>query len=214
MDRPALARHESQLVDRCARSLSAIPGVRVVGQPANRVGAVSFVLEDPPVSALDVGTRLDLEGIAVRTGHHCCHPDHMGVLGTVRASFSVYNTVEEVAALAACVSSIAGRKSRPRSQAATAPGPDLRPLNYPAASAASVEAAAEEFAAEFEGLQDWAERYAYLIDLGRHLPSMPSDLKTEANRVRGCRLGPIAYSFAVAALPLSPLASASSTFCP
>jgi len=189
MDRPALARHESQLVARCARSLSAIPGVRVVGQPAHRVGSVSFVLEDPRVPALDVGTRLDLEGIAVRTGHHCCQPlmQRMGVLGTVRASFSVYNTVEEVDALAACVSSIAGQIGRPRSQAATAPSPDLRPLNYPAASAPSVEAAAEEFAAEFEGLQDWAERYAYLIDLGRHLPSMPSDLKTEANRVRGCQ---------------------------
>ena len=189
MDRPALALHESQLIDRCARSLSAIPGVRVVGEPAHRVGAVSFVLEDPRVPALDVGTRLDLEGIAVRTGHHCCQPlmQRMGVLGTVRASFSVYNTVEEVDALAACVSSIAGQKSRPRSQAATAPSPDLRPLNYPAASAPSVEAAAEEFAAEFEGLQDWAERYAYLIDLGRHLPAMPSDLKTEANRVRGCQ---------------------------
>ena len=123
MDRPALALHESQLVDRCARSLSAIPGVRVVGQPAHRVGSVSFVLEDPPVSALDVGTRLDLEGIAVRTGHHCCQPlmQRMGVLGTVRASFSVYNTVEEVAALAACVSSIAGQNGRPRSQAADHP---------------------------------------------------------------------------------------------
>ena len=85
------------------------------------------------------------------------------------------------------MSSIAGQNSRPRSQAAATPSPDLRPLNYPAASAPSVEAAAQEFAAEFEGLQDWAERYAYLIDLGRHLPSMPSDLKTEANRVRGCQ---------------------------
>ena len=105
----------------------------------------------------------------------------------MRASFSVYNTVEEVAALAACVSSIAGQKGRPRSQAATDPCPDLRPLNYCAASAPSVEAAAQEFAAEFEGLQDWAERYAYLIDLGRNLPAMPADLKTEANRVRGCQ---------------------------
>ena len=189
MDRPALALHESQLVDRCARLLSAIPGVRVVGQPAHRVSSVSFVLEDPPVSALDVGTRLDLEGIAVRTGHHCCQPlmQRMGVLGTVRASFSVYNTIEEVDTLADCVSGIAGQQGRPRSQVATGPRPDLRPLNYPAASAPTVAAAAEEFAAEFEGLQDWAERYAYLIDLGRHLPSMPSDLKTEANRVRGCQ---------------------------
>jgi cysteine desulfurase/selenocysteine lyase len=189
MDHPALARHEKQLVDRCVRLLSAIPGVRVVGEPEQRVGAVSFVIEEPRIPALDVGTRLDLEGIAVRTGHHCCQPlmQRMGVLGTVRASFSVYNTIEEVDALAACVSTIAGYKGPPKAQPATSPWPDLRPLNYPTASAASVEAAAAEFVAEFEDLHDWAERYAYLIDLGRNLPAMPADLKTEANRVRGCQ---------------------------
>jgi len=189
MDRPALALHESHLLERCVRSLSAIPGVRVVGEPAQRVGAVSFVLEDPPVSALDVGTRLDLDGIAVRTGHHCCQPlmQRLGVLGTVRASFAVYNTIEEVEALTACVGRIAGQSGRQRSHAAIASCPDLRPLDYPAASAPTVEAAAQTFSAEFEDLGDWAERYAYLIDLGRNLPSMPADLKTEANRVRGCQ---------------------------
>ena len=189
MDRKALALHESQLVDRCVRSLSAIPGVRVVSQPAHRVGAVSFVIEEPRMSALDVGTQLDLEGVAVRTGHHCCQPlmQRLGVAGTVRASFSVYNTIEEVDALEACVRRIAGQTVQPRLQGATAPTPDLRPLNYPAALASTVEAAAEEFAEEFEDLHDWADRYAYLIDLGRNLPAMPADLKTEANRVRGCQ---------------------------
>ena len=111
----------------------------------------------------------------------------MGVHGTVRASFSVYNSMEEVDALAACVSSIAGQQGRPRSQTATSPWPDLRPLNYPSASAPTVEAAAEEFTAEFEDLHDWADRYAYLIDLGRNVSAMPADLKTEAIRVRGCQ---------------------------
>ena len=163
--------------------------MRVVAEPVHRVGAVSFVLEDPPVSVLDVGTRLDLEGIAVRTGHHCCQPlmQRLGVLGTVRASFSVYNTVEEVEALAACMRSMVDQKGHPRTHAAIAPCPDLRPLDYPAASASTVEAAAQALATEFEGLRDWAERYEYLIELGRNLPSMPSDLKTEVNRVRGCQ---------------------------
>jgi cysteine desulfurase/selenocysteine lyase len=72
-----------------------------VGEPRERTGVVSFVLDD--VHPHDVGTILDHEGIAVRTGHHCAQPlmERFGVPATVRASFALYNTREDVDALLA-----------------------------------------------------------------------------------------------------------------
>jgi len=74
----------------------AFPGLRLIGTAANKVGILSFVLDD--VHPHDVGTILDRQGIAVRTGHHCSMPimDHFKVPATVRASFAIYNTVDEV----------------------------------------------------------------------------------------------------------------------
>ncbi len=98
--RPAIAHYESQLLNYATTLLSDIPGLRVIGQASNRVGVLSFVVEG--MHPHDVGTLLDLEGIAVRTGHHCAEPlmTRFGVSGTVRASFGLYNTVEEVERLA------------------------------------------------------------------------------------------------------------------
>src|SRR5262249_32295561 len=66
--------HEKQLLERATKRLQAIPGLRLLGTARDKAGVLSFVMEDPPMSALDIGTKLDLEGIAVRTGHHCCQP--------------------------------------------------------------------------------------------------------------------------------------------
>ena len=99
--------------------LQQIPGVRIIGTAAHKAAVLSFVVDDPPLSALDVGTQLDLEGIAVRTGHHCCQPlmDRFGVPGTARASFAMYNTTEEVDALRGG----AARRSSPRRSARAQP---------------------------------------------------------------------------------------------
>ena len=97
----AVAAHESDLLQRAIATLEKIPGVRQIGTAAERAGLVSFVVEG--IHAHDVGTVLDSQGIAVRAGHHCAYPvmERMGVPATVRASFAVYNTAEEVQALAA-----------------------------------------------------------------------------------------------------------------
>jgi cysteine desulfurase/selenocysteine lyase len=181
--------HEARLLDLAVRRLKAIPGVRVIGEPSKRAGVVSFVVDDPPRSALDVGARLDVEGVAVRAGHHCCMPlmARLGVAGTVRASFALYSTADDVERLAAAVRAAVGEASEGRRAGAVpAPGEAPEPV-YPAASAATVGAAAGELLDEFEGLDGWAERYEYLIELGRQAPPMPAALKTEANRVRGCQ---------------------------
>jgi cysteine desulfurase/selenocysteine lyase len=96
-----VAEHERELTSAALAGLAELPGVRIIGPtgPDDRGGAVSFVVDD--VHAHDVGQVLDDEGVAVRVGHHCAWPLHrrFGVAATVRASFAVYNTVDEVRVL-------------------------------------------------------------------------------------------------------------------
>jgi len=102
-DRTAVHAHESALLATACAKLSALDGVRLVGTPRERVGAVSFVVEG--AHAHDVGTVLDAEGVAVRAGHHCAQPSmaHFGVAATVRASFGVHNDEDDVERLAVAV---------------------------------------------------------------------------------------------------------------
>ena len=89
-----IASHEQELTRYAVEQLNKIPGMRIFGEPDG--AAVSFLVGD--IHPADMGTILDRLGIAVRTGHHCAQPliDHLGIAGTVRASFAVYNTKEEV----------------------------------------------------------------------------------------------------------------------
>jgi cysteine desulfurase/selenocysteine lyase len=95
----AIAAHESELLAYATRALVAIPGLRLIGTARERAAVLSFVLEG--VHPHDVGTILDAEGVAIRTGHHCAQPvmQRFGVPATARASFALYNTKEEVDAL-------------------------------------------------------------------------------------------------------------------
>ncbi len=96
----AIAAHEHELLAYATDRIGALPGVRIVGTAKEKAGVLSFVLDG--IHPHDVGTILDLEGIAVRTGHHCAQPvmDRFGIPATVRASFAVYNTLQEIDALA------------------------------------------------------------------------------------------------------------------
>lgn len=89
--------HEKELTRYCLEQMQQIPGMRIFGPLGHcRDAVVSFLVGD--IHHLDMGTLLDRLGIAVRTGHHCAHPlmTRLGVTGTVRASFALYNTKEEV----------------------------------------------------------------------------------------------------------------------
>jgi len=92
----AIIDHEEKILAHAHQELEKIPGLRIVGTAPHKVGVVSFVISG--VHHFDLGVMLDARGIAVRTGHHCTQPlmDCYGLEGTVRASFSVYNTEEEV----------------------------------------------------------------------------------------------------------------------
>jgi len=94
-----IARHEHQLLSYATEQVSKVPGVRLVGTAKEKAGVLSFVMEG--VHPHDIGTILDQEGIAIRTGHHCAQPvmTRFGLDATARASFGLYNTKEEVDAL-------------------------------------------------------------------------------------------------------------------
>ncbi len=93
--------HENALLEYAQKKLLEIDGLKIYGEKAKRAGVVSFNLEGVGIAS-DVGMILDKLGIAVRTGHHCTQPimDFFNVAGTVRASFAVFNTLEEIDALA------------------------------------------------------------------------------------------------------------------
>lgn len=100
LDRKEVIAWENKLLERANSLLSDIPGVRIIGQAADKASVISFVLEG--INALDAGMYLDTKGIAVRTGHHCTEPVmiRFGLPGTIRASFMFYNTIEEAEMLA------------------------------------------------------------------------------------------------------------------
>ncbi|MBN1205344.1 MAG: cysteine desulfurase [Myxococcaceae bacterium] len=95
----AIAAHDRELLAYAEEAVGQVPGVRLLGQARERSGVVSFVMED--IHPHDIGTVLDREGVAVRTGHHCAQPlmQCFGVAATVRASLALYNTREDVDAL-------------------------------------------------------------------------------------------------------------------
>lgn len=91
-----IAKHEDDILQYALDGLNSLEGVRLIGSCPHKAGAISFLVDN--AHPFDVGTLLDQMGIAVRTGHHCAQPvmSHYGITGTVRASFALYNTREEV----------------------------------------------------------------------------------------------------------------------
>ena len=102
-----IAAHEQLLLDAATSQLMEIEGMRIFGTSENKEGVISFLVND--INSYDMGLLLDKLGIAVRTGHHCAQPlmKRLGVTGTVRASFALYNTLEEVTAFTQAVARVA-----------------------------------------------------------------------------------------------------------
>ncbi len=97
--RDVIHNYESQLIDYAAKRLRNAEGVKLIGDPTTRSGAISFTMDS--AHAHDIGTILDAEGVAVRSGHHCCEPlmSRYGISATARASIALYNTHEDIDAL-------------------------------------------------------------------------------------------------------------------
>ena len=91
-----IRRHEDELLQYATAQLKRIDGVKLIGEAKHKVSVASFVIDG--VHPQDVGILLDNQGVAVRTGHHCTQPlmKRFGIPGTIRASFAMYNTLEEI----------------------------------------------------------------------------------------------------------------------
>jgi cysteine desulfurase / selenocysteine lyase len=102
----AIAAHEQHLLALATEELQKIPGIEIIGTAADKAGVLSFTLEG--VHPHDLGTILDTEGVAVRTGHHCAQPvmTFFGIPATARASFGVYNTEKDVASLVVAINKV------------------------------------------------------------------------------------------------------------
>jgi len=96
LDIQAIEKYENELTEYAQKQIEAIDGVRIIGTASKKISVVSFVIEG--IHPFDVGTLLDKQGFAVRTGHHCTQPimDFYKIPGTIRASFAFYNTKEEI----------------------------------------------------------------------------------------------------------------------
>jgi cysteine desulfurase/selenocysteine lyase len=180
------AAHEEKLLHHATEKMQGIPGVRLIGTAAQKAAVISFIVDDPPIASLDIGTKLDLEGIAIRTGHHCCQPvmDRFEIPGTSRVSVAMYNTFAEIDRFVEALRGIVAEAVvRTR---AVVPVTHTEPT-YPSVAATSPQAAADLLAEEFDLFSDWTDRYEYIIEMGAKIPPLPDEFRTEANRVRGCQ---------------------------
>ena len=96
MDLKAIEEYETKLLNYAQSELLKIEGLKIIGTAKHKTSVVSFVIDG--LHPFDVGTLLDKQGVAVRTGHHCTQPvmDFFKIPGTIRASFAFYNTLEEI----------------------------------------------------------------------------------------------------------------------
>ncbi|MDO9518588.1 MAG: cysteine desulfurase [Pseudohongiella sp.] len=106
LDRVALAAHEDALLAYATKKALAVPGLKIIGTAQSKAAVLGFVLEG--IHPSDIGMLLDQQGIAVRTGHHCAQPlmEQYGIPGTVRASFSFYNTFDDIDRLFAALEKV------------------------------------------------------------------------------------------------------------
>lgn len=109
LDKKQIQSHEQLLLDYLTSGLKNIPGVQIIGEASQKIGVVSFIIEG--LHHFDVGMMLDARGIAVRTGHHCTQPlmNLFKIEGTIRVSFSIYNTLEEAEIFLSALSKIVNR---------------------------------------------------------------------------------------------------------
>jgi len=186
----AIVSYENDLLRYATGRMREIKGLRIVGTAKRKGSVLSFVIEDPKLSTYEVGQAVDRDGIAIRTGHHCCQPvmDRFKINSTARASIAMYNTTADIDALVASLQKLIMATKAAKSVAApsSASVATSTILRWPEPSSASPVSAGEVLVSDFEFLGDWTQRDTYVIEMGDKIPPMPESLKTEGTRVHGC----------------------------
>ena len=184
----AIGKHEAELLAYATDAMQQVCGLRLIGTAPNKGSVLSFVLEHPDISSLDIGVGLDKLGIAVRTGHHCCQPvmQRMHVASTSRASLAMYTTFEEIDALVDGLKQIVAAANARPAPAVKAKKSSDASIAYPVASAATVKAAADAIAEDLSLFEDRESKSQFVIDTGESLPHTFDLLKRVTPRVPGC----------------------------
>ncbi len=171
--------HEQQLLAHAIQRLSTLPGLQIIGQPQQRVGLLPFIIDR--IHSFDLGTLLDQQGIALRTGHHCTQPlhQHLGLEGTIRASFGLYNRMDEIDRLADSLSELLHQDSHAATQphisrdAAYHQEPEQQPQDQ------------QPLLQQLLQLDHWQARYSLLMKTAQTQPAM-IDLRQEQHQLSGC----------------------------
>ncbi len=186
LNREAAAHHEQQLLAGARGMLESIPGIRIIGNPEHQAALLSFTLEG--FHTYDLGTLLDQQNIAIRTGHHCTMPlmDHLGLPeGTARASFAVYNTMVEVEQLAAALEQLTSPELHPAIDISAPPAP---PSAEPDSTSTASPAGDQQISlsVQLATIRDWQSRYSFIMKLGRQPSGIPESLKSPERQLHGC----------------------------
>jgi cysteine desulfurase/selenocysteine lyase len=182
--------YEHELLEYATQQIQQVPGLRIIGTAQNKASVISFVIEKPAIAALDIGMKLDAEGIAVRTGHHCGMPlmTRLKIPATTRATFAMYNTKSDVDALVGALKKIVAdhRATASPASAGLVHPPAAAEMKFPAPAGASPREIADEIAEVFEFLEDKSAKNEQVLDYGKHLPRYFDQLKLLTQRVPGC----------------------------
>ncbi len=182
-DRSGIQQHEEQLLARATSHLHAIAGVTVVANPMRRTGVLPFIVEGWHTQ--DIGALLDQHKIAIRSGHHCAMPlmQRLQLTGCARASFALYNTLEEVDlfanALAHILSPLQVNVQQGITKGTTAQPSD--PVNCGEDGPLF-----EQLAIKLRDCRSWEARYSMIMSLGRAHHGISSDARREEDLLHGC----------------------------
>ena len=184
LDVNRVAEHENRLRQLTEAGLKAIHGIRLIGDASKTVSVVSFVSDR--LHNQDIGFLLDQQGIAVRTGHHCAMPlmERLNLSGTVRVSFSVYNTENEVVVFLRALKQLV--ESDEHCVPDHSQGSFKANHQLPDTFKAINDFCSQTMFAELAKSQHWQEKYRHIMLLGKQLPSLSDDHKTDAARLQGC----------------------------
>jgi cysteine desulfurase/selenocysteine lyase len=184
----AIAAIEDQLLKEASRKLANIEGLRIIGTASNKAAVISFVVDSPSIAPLDIATALSSEGIAVRTGHHCCMPlmQQFDIPGTCRVSMAIYNTVSEIDRLVEVLQQLIEARRRKHSEAASKNVETSLDIEFAKPTAKTIEAAADALSEEFLLFDDRESKTELLMEMGQALPDYFSQLKAISTAVPGC----------------------------
>ncbi|MEZ6137649.1 MAG: SufS family cysteine desulfurase [Pirellulaceae bacterium] len=182
----AIAAYEEQLLSYATQKLSTVPGLRIIGTAKHKAAVISFVMEAPSIAPLDIATALSNEGIAIRTGHHCCMPlmSEFKLTGTSRVSLAMYNTFAEIDRLIEVLSDLVARRAD--RTPSTSVSSHATEVQFASPTAESPEAAADLLAEEFLMFDDRESKTELLMEFGQEVPSCFEPLKAISSPVPGC----------------------------